>query len=140
MGASYQPSCRGERGRAYRNRTRLKYAMKELSHDIKCKCCTVYRHLRGYRKSPRYPMLRGENHCPHCLCAPCVIDVPPDFPKGSCDAHPANAEKRHRLYRMFWGLVTELCLFKDPEYLCRKERKTVRDDRREILPTCVIQV
>ena len=139
MGASYQPFCRGERGRAYRIRARLKYAIK-ISRNIKCKCCTVYRHPRGYRKSPRYPMLRGENHCPHCLCAPCVIALPPDFLKGSCDAHPANAEKRHRLYRMFWGLLTELCFFKDPEYLRGKERRTVRDDRREILPTCVIQV
>ena len=87
---------------------RLKY---EISHDIKCKCCTVYRLPRGYRKSPSYPMLRGENHCPHCLCAPCVIALPPDFLKGSCDAHPANAEKRHRLYR---GTPDRALLFQLP--------------------------
>jgi hypothetical protein len=64
--------------------------------------------------------------------------MPPDFLKGSCDPHPANSEKR--LYRMFWGLLSELCLFRDPEYLRRKESRTVRDDLREILPACVIQV
>jgi len=85
-------------------------------------------------------VLRGPNHCSHCLCAPCVVDMPPDFLKGSCDAHPANAEKRHRLYRMFWRLLNDLCVWQDPEYLRRKERRTVRDDRRDILPPCIIQV
>ena len=39
------------------------------------------------------------NHCPHCFCAPCVT---PTFLQGLCDPHPANAEKRHRLYKLFW--------------------------------------
>ena len=70
---------------------------------------------------------------------PYIIDMPPDFLRSSCDQHPENAEKRHHLYRMFWRLLTEL-FFNDPEYLRRKEAGTVRDDLREILPLCVIQV
>ena len=84
------------------------------------------------------PELRGEeDHCPHCLCSPCVIALPPDFLKGSCDPHPANDEKRHRLYRMFWRLLDSLGLWNDPEYILRKETRTVWDNRREILPECV---
>ena len=76
----------------------------------------------------------------HTVRAPCVIAMPPDFLKGSCDAHPAIAEKRYRLCKIFWGLLTKLYYFKDSEYLHRKEGQTVRDDRREILPACMIQV
>lgn len=66
--------------------------------------------------------------------------MPPEFLEGSCDAHPANDEKRHRLYRLFWCLLTDMCFFRDPEYLRRKEGRTVRDDRREILPMCIVEV
>ena len=103
-------------------------------------CCTVYAHPRGYRTSPRCPALRAEGHCPDCLCTPCIITVPPDFLKGSCNAHPVNAEKRHGLYRKFWGLLNDLGVWRDPEYLRRKERRTVRDDRRDVLPACVLKV
>ena len=41
---------------------------------------------------------------------------------------------------MFWGLLNDLGLWRDPEYLQRKEGRTARDDRREILPYCVIAV
>lgn len=58
-----------------------------------------------------------------------MIAVPPDFLKGSYDAHPANAEKCHRLYKLFWALMTELSFFMDPDYLQRKEEQTVRDDK-----------
>ena len=68
-----------------------------------------------------------------------MIVLPPDFLKGSCDPNSANAEKPYRLYRMFWGLLS-YSFFKDPEYLRRKESHTVRDDHRELLPACVIQV
>ena len=57
--------------------------------------------------------------------------------KGSCDAHPANAEKCHGLYRK---LLNDLGVWRDPEYLRRKERRTVRDDRRDVLPACVLKV
>ena len=101
---------------------------------------TEYRHPRGYRLNSQCPVLRGENHCQHCLCAPCVITMPPDFLQGSCDPHPANDEKRHRLYRLFWGLMSDVGYFRDPEYLRRKQTRTVCDDNREILPLCVIEV
>ena len=66
--------------------------------------------------------------------------MPPDFLKGSCDAHPANSLKRHRLYKQFWRLLKEIGFFKDPDYLRQKERKTVRVDKREILPKCIVKV
>ena len=86
------------------------------------------------------PILRGSNHCPHCLCTPCVTTVPPDFLMGSASPHPANAEKRHRLYQKFWGTLKDLGVWRDEEYLQRKERRTARDDLRDIMPTCVTLV
>ena len=94
-------------------------------------------HPRGYKRCPRCPVLRGENHC---LCTLCVIALPPEFLKGSCDPHLANAEKRHRLYHLFCRMLSDICVWRDPEYLQRKEERTVRDDRRDIHPPCVIQV
>ena len=101
---------------------------------------TYISHPRGYNHSPAYPVFRGFNQCPHCFCEPCVISLPPDFLRGSCSPHPANDEKRHRLYRMFWRLLKDLGLWADEEYLARKEARTVRDDKREIMPRCVITV
>ena len=98
------------------------------------------RHPKGYHQSPRYTLLRGHNHCQHCLCSPCVIALPPDFLRGSCGPHPANDGKRHRLYRMFWGLLNTLGVWKDEEYLQRKKTQTVRDDKRDIIPKCIITV
>ena len=101
---------------------------------------SFYVHPRGYRQSTRVPILRRQNHCPHCLCGPCVIELPPDFLRGACGPHPANAEKRHRLYQMFWGLLQDLGVWRDEEYLRRKETRTVRDDKRDIMPACVLTV
>ena len=66
--------------------------------------------------------------------------MPPDFLQGSCDPHPANDEKRHKLYRLFWGLMSDIGYFRDPEYLQQKEARTAREDNREILLLCVIEV
>ena len=85
------------------------------------------------------PCTCGDNHCPHCLCDPCVIQIPPDFLVGSAGPHPANVEKRHVLYTKFWTLLQDLCVWND-EYLHRKERRTTRDDRKEIMPNCVLKV
>ena len=41
---------------------------------------------------------------------------------------------------MLWGLLNKLELWRDPEYLKKKEERTARDDRRDILPQCVLQV
>ena len=97
-------------------------------------------HPRGYRQNPQHPVLRGQNHCRHCLCAPCVIQLPPDFLRGSASPHPANDEKRHRLYRLFWRLLNDMGLWRDDEYLQRKEARTSIYDKREIIPRCVITV
>ena len=69
-----------------------------------------------------------------------MISLPPDFLRGSCGPHPANAEKRHCLYYKFWGLLQDLGVWRDETYLERKEERTVRDDRRDIMPFCVITV
>ena len=69
-----------------------------------------------------------------------MIALPPDFLTGACGPHPANDEKRHRLYRKFWRLLQDVGLWGDEEYLRRKERQTVRHDKRDIMPKCVIVV
>ena len=97
-------------------------------------------HPEGYRQSSSCPILRGRNNCPNCLCSPCVIALPPDFLRGACGPHPANDEKRYRLYKAFWKLLNTLGVFQDEEYLLRKERRTIRADKREIIPKCVITV
>ena len=94
----------------------------------------------GYRTIRDAPTLRGPNHCVKCFCAPCIIQKPPPFLRGSCDPHPANAEKRHRLYKKFWRCLSDLGVWRDEEYIARKELRTVRDDRRDIMPDCVIEV
>ena len=97
-------------------------------------------HPNGYRQSRACPVLRGQNFCPHCLCSPCVIALPPEFLRGYCSPHPANDEKRYRLYRLFWALLSTLGVWRDEEYLQMKESRTSRDDRREIIPKCIITV
>ena len=69
-----------------------------------------------------------------------MIALPPDWLRGQCDPHDANAEKRYWFYRKFWGLLRDLGLWDDPEYVRRKEWRTARDDRREKMANCVIIV
>ena len=52
---------------------------------------------QGYQQAHSVPVLRGRNYCHHCFCSPCVIALPPDFLRGSCSPHPANAEKRQTI-------------------------------------------
>ena len=77
---------------------------------------------------------------PHCFLSPCVVQMPPDWLRGQCSPHPANDNKRYRLYRLFWRLLNTLGVWMDPEYVQRKERRTVRSDKREIQPHCVVMV
>ena len=37
-----------------------------------------------------------------------ILAIHPDFLRALCSPHPANAEKRHRLYYKFWGLAARL--------------------------------
>ena len=97
-------------------------------------------HPRGYRENPQYPVLRGPDHCHYCLCAPCVIQLLPDFLRGSASPHPANDDKRYRLYHFFWKLLSDVGLWHDEEYLRRKEGRTVIHDKRDIIPKCVVTV
>ncbi len=83
------------------------------------------------------PIHRGENYCLSCLCSPCIVVKPPDFLRGSCDPHPANAGKRHMLYRKFWRCLNTLGVWRDREY---QKRKEMRDDRRDIMPDCIMDV
>ena len=112
-----------------------------LKH-IKCflSAGTFPSHPYGYRQSRNCPVFRGRNSCSYCLCSPCVIALPPDFLHGACGPHPANDEKQYRLYRSFGGLLNTLGVWRDEEYLQRKEQRTVRADKRDIIPKCVITV
>ena len=95
---------------------------------------------RGYSTAADVPVLRGPNHCEHCLCTPCVISKPPHFLRGSCDPHPANSEKRHMLYKRFWRCLSTLGVWKDEDYLRRKEARTALEDKRDIIPKCITEV
>ena len=95
-------------------------------------------HPRGWRRFLRAPELRGEGHCAHCFCSPCVVDphFRPDYLKWRCDPHDANRGKRLRLYRRFWRSLTDLGVWRDPEYLLMKADRAARDDVREVMPLC----
>ena len=95
---------------------------------------------RGQSGSVTIPVLRGQDYCNKCLCASCLIINPPDFLKGSCGPHSANAGKRHRLYRLFWRLLSNVGYWNDEEYLQRKAERTTTSDRRELIPQCIIEV
>ena len=94
----------------------------------------------GYRKIEDAPVLRGANYCVYCLCSPCIVTKPPIFLRGACDPHPANAEKRYMLYRKFWRCLNAIGVWQNEEYLTRKELRTTRGDKRDIMPDCVIKV
>ena len=85
-------------------------------------------------------MFRGPDHCPHCLCSPCVVVLRPDYLRGRCGPHPANDEKRHRLYKKFWRSLEDLGLWLDEDYRQLKSAQALRDDVREIMPECVQMV
>ena len=124
----------------------------EAMQESKCNKGLLCRHLTiiplgrlrgvplGYHSLEEAPLRRGPSHCEKCLCSPCVIQRPPDFLRGCCDPHPANAEKRYMLYRKFWRCLDRLGVWRDEGYLRRKERRTRRDDRRDVMPDCVIEV
>lgn len=96
-------------------------------------------HPRGWRRFLRAPELRGEGHCAHCFCSPCVVDphFRPDYLKGRCGPHDANRGKRLSLYRRFWRSLIDLGVWRDPEYLLMKAERAARDDVREVMPLCV---
>ena len=94
----------------------------------------------GYQVNLNVPRLLGSNYCMACLCAPCVVQQPPSYLQGQCDPHPANSEKQHMLYKKFWRTLKDLKVWRDEGYLLRKEERTARDDKRDIIPDCIIKV
>ena len=59
--------------------------------------------------------------------------MPPEFLRGAAGPHPANGEKRYT------KTLCDVGLWRDEEYLRRKETRTVADnyDNRKIFP-CVL--
>ena len=107
--------------------------------SISCVEAMYVGHPRGCKKSEQYPLFLGSQPCTNCFCDPCVVLMAPDFLWGFCSPHPANNEKHYRLYRLFWRKLKDLGLWKDEEYLATKETKTVRHDKRDIIPACVVK-
>ena len=98
---------------------------------------------RGYTSEAPWPQLTGDDGlggCPHCLCNPCVVSMPPDFLAGRGPPHLRNVEKRYTLYRKFWRMFTDLKLWGHPVYLTKKQAITSLIDQREIIPKCVVKV
>ena len=54
--------------------------------------------------------------------------------------HAANDEKCYRLYNLWWQSLKDLVVWKDEQYLTRKGPRMARDERKEIIPLCVIKV
>ena len=98
---------------------------------------------RGYTVDNPFPHLvpdKTDNGCPHCLCEPCVVSLPPDFLRGSGCPHLRNTEKQFTLYRKFRGLLQDLKVWQHPVYLERKVSRLLLSDNREIMPKCIVQV
>ena len=106
-------------------------------------CCVCHFQIHGCAsKIP--PVHRGQNFC--VKCPPCVIQRPPRFLRGSSDhpppppPPPQQMQRRHSLYRKFWTCLKALGVWDNEEYLHRKEGRTVREDKMDIMPDCVIEV
>ena len=93
----------------------------------------------GYNQRPPRD-LSGDGHCPHCLFAPCIVAVPPDFVCGQSGPHICNNTHRYRLYRQFWKALKELGLWNNSQYLARKREVTLVADPREIIPLCIVNL
>ena len=96
----------------------------------------------GYSANRPFPVFSGggDSSCPHCFCMPCIIQQPPEFLVGSSAPYEGNAVYRFRLYRRFWRTFKDIGLWRQEEYLRKKERRTTRNDPREIIPLCVVKV
>lgn len=82
-----------------------------------------------------------DNKCPFCRLRPCIIDrPPPPWLRGNRPPHLGNVAKRYPLYKKFWTLLGQLGVWDDPHYRALKITKTSIDDRRDVMPTCVVRV
>ena len=100
----------------------------------------VFDHPYGYRTSPIIPILRGEDFCPHCFFVPCIIFRPQIIFVGCVVPILQTMKKDITSIKKFWRTLKELNLWNHEEYLQRKEERTVRDDKRDIIPNCIITV
>ena len=94
----------------------------------------------GYDGDNSAPELDGSNYCPHCHLSPCVTQRPPSWLRGSAAEGLCNIPKRYKLYNKFWTLLGQLGVWSHPEYLLYKGTKTSVNDKRDIMPDCVLRV
>ncbi len=109
-----------------------KYSTNKSQHFF----CIV---VGGYEKGDP-PVLDGENPCEHCHLSPCIVATPPSWLRGSAVANLGNLCKRFKMYRKFWTLLSVLGVWKHPLYILHKNTKTTAQDRRDVMPTCVLRV
>ena len=108
--------------------------------DLKLKLIIILG-LNGYDgDGEEPPSLGGDNACPHCLLTPCIIEKPPSWLRGSAGPCLANASKRYKLYHKFWSLLAKLGVWDEPIYVALKETFTSSNDRREVMPVCILDV
>ena len=100
----------------------------------------VQRAIKGYDGDHDPPSLGGDDVCPHCRLSPCIITRPPNWLRGSSQASLANQTKRYPLYKKFWTLLGQLGVWNDPHYLALKATKTRINDRRDVMPLCIVNV
>ena len=86
------------------------------------------------------PQLDGSNACPHCHLSPCVVQRPPSWLRGSAAEGLSNIPKRYKLYNKFWTLLKQLGVWSHPEYLTYKATKASVNDKRDVMPECVLKV
>ena len=107
-------------------------------HTISYQCCS--KGIQLWNPPPVMGCGDEEDFCLHCFMCPCAVLKRPDFLGGSSDAHIRIRQHRFRLYRGFWKMLKDLCLWTDNHYLECKRRVTQEHDQREIIPSCVVDV
>ena len=78
--------------------------------------------------------------CPFLRLGSCIITRPPSWFRGSAPSSLGNQVKRFLLYKKFWTLLGQLGVWNDPVYLALKVTKTSINDRRDVMPKCVVTV
>ena len=101
----------------------------------------IIQDISGYGDGdPNPPSTGGDDVCPFCRLSPCIIAQPPNWLRGSAQASLNNITKRYKLYKKFWILLDQLGVWNDPYYLALKVTKTSINDRRDVMPSCIVTV
>jgi len=94
-----------------------------------------------------YPMQRhqaGENECPFCFCAPCIVSEGMRqmwWPDTNHEPSHTNSCARRPLYKRFWAMLQNCGAWNDPRYNEKKIMARRGDGtwhRRELMPECVV--